>query len=300
MAHENISKRVDLVNTILLAEGAEFKVVCDLRFKDGKVRTCLKLTSEESNISPTIYPDEEIENLSNEELARHLIRLYKDAKVGSIDPSEFMNKDYILKNVLPRARKEDEEQDIYEKAHYAYVKELNILYTFYIPVTIGAPGKASITLTWDHIVAAGIDMEEMIWCAEANVAKIATVETMFDKMKKMLDEDMLAYIYEPAMEDIYVVTVQDSIFGAGLLKSTEYLDILRSHYGDFVILPSTIHEFLLIPVENHAFSPDAKAYEMMVREVNSAEVSEEERLSDTPYFFRGDHLEYLTDELLRN
>ncbi len=301
MAHENIKNRVSLINSFLFAEGAEFKVEYDLRYKDGKVRSCFVLRNEEINVSPTVYPDEGIDNLTDEQVAQHLIEIYKDTKVQSIDPDRFLNRDYIEKYVLPRARREDEEQDIYEFAHFAFVKELNLLYTYYVPAFINGEEKGSITLTWDHIASIGLSLEDLRIRADFNAFHFMKIDTLYSKIKSMLEGlDIMDELYTPVMDEIYVLTTADGIFGAGLISSHTVLNHFRVLHGDFVILPSSIHELLLIPVNSPGFISDAESFETMVREVNSTEVSEEERLSDTPYFFRGKGLEYLTDELLGN
>jgi len=51
---------------------------------------------------------------------------------------------------------------------------------------------------------------------------------------------------------------------------------------DFYVLPSSIHEMLLLPV-NDAFSPDY--LQSVIRDANKRVVLEEEVLSDNLYFY---------------
>ena len=52
--------------------------------------------------------------------------------------------------------------------------------------------------------------------------------------------------------------------------------------SDFVLLPSSIHEWLLIPAE----SPEnISMFSQMVTEVNDTQLADEEKLSDHAYYY---------------
>ena len=66
-------------------------------------------------------------------------------------------------------------------------------------------------------------------------------------------------------------------------KLKEIADKLDS---DIIILPSSIHEVIILKSNGMAYDPDA--LKSMVQEVNGNEVSPEERLSDSVYLYRRD------------
>ena len=82
---------------------------------------------------------------------------------------------------------------------------------------------------------------------------------------------------------MYVLTNQSHLNGASALL---YKDILRdfahSLEENFYILPSSIHEVILVPA-NGIMSKNS--LELMVKDVNQKEVSPMERLSDHVYFY---------------
>ncbi len=55
-------------------------------------------------------------------------------------------------------------------------------------------------------------------------------------------------------------------------------------HKNLVILPSSIHEVILIPVDS-ADSATLEKYTQMVREVNESQLADDEILSDHAYYF---------------
>ena len=81
--------------------------------------------------------------------------------------------------------------------------------------------------------------------------------------------------------DIYVLTNSIRLNGAHYITDEDYLvDFANSVNSDLYILPSSIHELLIIPM-----SCGLKKEELikMVRDINSTELSQGEVLSDNIY-----------------
>lgn len=86
---------------------------------------------------------------------------------------------------------------------------------------------------------------------------------------------------EDDMPEMYILTNSDKSYGAaGILNKK----LLREFAGnrDFIILPSSVHEMLFVPVTD---KPDQGFYDEMVREVNRTQVSLEEKLADHSYYY---------------
>ena len=87
----------------------------------------------------------------------------------------------------------------------------------------------------------------------------------------------------PADEQMFVATVPDKIHGAGVIAYQDFMDQAAERAGgDFFILPSSIHELLIIPDNgNMGF----EQLQDMVREVNETQVAPEEKLTDSVYHY---------------
>ena len=79
-----------------------------------------------------------------------------------------------------------------------------------------------------------------------------------------------------------VATTRGSVHGAAVLMYPGFLKAVSERIGSFYILPSSVHEILLIPEQD---APKAEDLNLMVYSVNRAEVIPEERLSDIAYHF---------------
>lgn len=83
---------------------------------------------------------------------------------------------------------------------------------------------------------------------------------------------------EPPM---YIATNQNKTYGAGILLYDGLLDAVAENLGSFYVLPSSVHELIIIP-ETFGNPSELK---QMVKEINAAEVPAEEILSDKCYCY---------------
>ena len=81
---------------------------------------------------------------------------------------------------------------------------------------------------------------------------------------------------------LYVISNECKMKGASAILNKEALaQFARSHNTeDIIIIPSSIHEMLLVP---YTEDMDLDYFSAMVREVNNTEVRPEERLTDRAY-----------------
>jgi len=80
-----------------------------------------------------------------------------------------------------------------------------------------------------------------------------------------------------------VTTVPDKTYGAGVLAYQDFMDQAAERVGgDFYILPSSIHEVLIVPDNGRM---DLKDLEAMVRDVNATQVAPADKLTDSVYHY---------------
>lgn len=81
----------------------------------------------------------------------------------------------------------------------------------------------------------------------------------------------------------FVLTNNDKFYGAAGILRTDLLRQFAEEQGcDFYILPSSVHELILVP-DKHDFTKTE--LRDMVKTVNEEQVAVEERLSDDVYYF---------------
>ena len=110
-----------------------------------------------------------------------------------------------------------------------------------------------------------------------------------------LDEEMMDLMGPSDVPEMIVLTTEDKLQGAKALLSKEALsEVYDQVGGDFVVLPSSIHEVLCLPIRDDM---DAETLKNMVREVNGTQVAPNERLSDNVFKFDGSKLTLVGDSL---
>lgn len=75
-----------------------------------------------------------------------------------------------------------------------------------------------------------------------------------------------------------VITTSGEANGAGILLCTDYLRQIFNKIGDYYILPSSIHEVIVVPKES--WPGEATELSKMVREINAGYVDDEDVLAD--------------------
>ena len=83
----------------------------------------------------------------------------------------------------------------------------------------------------------------------------------------------------------HILTNEENKFG---FTSVFYSDVLKKYgekYGDFYIIPSSIHEALLFPEKKVPQNWNAKEFANNIRSINETEVAPEEVLSDSLYYY---------------
>ena len=96
--------------------------------------------------------------------------------------------------------------------------------------------------------------------------------------------DFFNFNQDELMQQILIVTNTEKYYGAEVAFRP---DVARANYekcGDYYILPSSVHEVLIVPV---SVMPVGSGLLDMVRQVNASCVDAEDYLSDAVYLFDG-------------
>ena len=150
-------------------------------------------------------------------------------------------------------------------------------------------GRASILVTNSMVNSFGITPEQLHNDAIENAPQIkpAEIRGMSEVLREIMGperaEMMGLNVVDPADEKIFVATVPDKVHGAGVIAYQDFMDKAAERVGgDFFILPSSLHEILIVP-DNGEVNLDA--LKSMVKEVNANEVRPEDKLTDSVYHY---------------
>lgn len=168
------------------------------------------------------------------------------------------------------------------------IEDLAAVYRFALNSgEIGKGMAASILITNRMIDMMGITHEQLKNDALRNAPKIrpAVITGMSELMKDMMGKEAYERVYgkDDADEKMFVATVPGKDSGAGILAYQDFMDKAAARVGsDFFILPSSIHEILLVKDTGDRMADELRN---MVKHINKTELRPEEILSDNVYHY---------------
>ena len=187
-------------------------------------------------------------------------------------------KDALTVDLVPVAGNEQKLAQIPHKN----VEDMALVYRFEEESSVY--GSASILVTNEMLAVYDITADQLHEDAmkAAVQNRPAKLHNMNDVMRDMMgDMSGLFPMNEPS--PLWVATVEGGQNGAGVIQYPGFLDqAAEALGGDFYVLPSSVHEVLLVADDG---SMEIGYLEEMVRSVNETEVSPAERLSDNVYHY---------------
>lgn len=169
---------------------------------------------------------------------------------------------------------------------------LDLAIVYYVMLHSDEKGNASIMIRNEHMIPWHITQEILHRHAVINTplllpVKLQTMENLMQNFMCPSAEAIctLSATYEDGYQpfSLYVLSNQSYLNGAAVILYENVLKNFSDTIQDnFYILPSSIHEVILIPASGCA---SRESLTLMVEEVNQKEVSPTERLSNHVYFY---------------
>jgi hypothetical protein len=138
--------------------------------------------------------------------------------------------------------------------------------------------QANILIYNEHLSMWGITEDELYHTARKNTQRLLPSQMI--SMRSLIPD---------APDDLdvslYILSNQYRTNGATVILYDGLLSRIAERFQkDLVILPSSIHETLLLPVDS-LDSADMERYAQMIQEVNETQLADEEILSDHAYYY---------------
>ena len=224
----------------------------------------------ESTVRPCVY-EEQISSWT-EEQAKAVI-MNRIMNTPDFKREEIMKKEYILQNTTLAIRGITKDDSILK---FTVRGDLEIYFRLYINFN---GEKASIKITQQMIDNVEIEKSELYEAAFRNTEKEAKIMNMFDMMRDM-------GFPVPDVEEkvpVFVATNNNKYEGAAIMECKDLIDkfCIDHGYQGVAIIPSSIHEVLLVPITTDM---SEEYMNSMIREVNETQVAEHDRLSDHVYY----------------
>lgn len=272
---------------------------------NGVILDGLCIGKKGASIAPTVYLNSYFEQYqegaSIEQLVEEISQLYSR-------DSSFLRTDFSIINDFSRLKSKIVYKLIHTAANINLLKDipsipyLDLSIVFYLYLDESPSGQMTALIYNHHLAAWDTSIEELYQLASQNTPFLfpPDLKTMSQIMQEILrrncdNEETLDFMQDfsksQPLSPLYVLTNSAGINGACTILYPKVLQNLSQQLKqDLVILPSSIHEVLLVPFDEHISLDELSD---MVKQVNQAEVAMEEQLSDHVYYYS-----YSSDKVL--
>lgn len=250
----------------------------------------ITIMEKDKNIAPTIYInsfyDRYREGVSLKAVVSEIIRIYNQNKNSiNINADYFEKYENVRKTIVYKLVNYQKNKKLLEDVPYKRVLDLAVVFYCLIEQRKGVSATALIHN--EHLRIWNVTEDEIYNDALKNTPVLLAGSIV--PMSKILSEiagtapvDNDEKVCEYTGEDIlYVLTNSSRVNGAACILYDNLLKKFANDvHSDLYILPSSVHEVIIVPKKN-AF--DKSELADMVREVNEQGVSQDEILSDNVY-----------------
>ena len=267
----------------------------DVTKNNDTVLTGLLIKTEDSNIAPNIYLENFFEQYQDGRDMADILQNIADVRVQhemeqGFDVSRLTDFDQVKDNIICKLVNAELNADYLADKPHTMVEDLAVVYA--IDLGGNESGHMTAPITNSLMEQYGITQEELHDIALHNLSESQIeFKTMRDVLVDMMfpdgiqPDDPRAFMLPPEEENpsMYVLSNADKLNGASALLDAKTMeDISEKLGGDFIVLPSSIHETIVLPATEDM---DRHTLEAMVQDVNAGQVAPEERLSDHVYMY---------------
>lgn len=199
--------------------------------------------------------------------------------------SVFSDYEAAKDHLFIRVANKETNADVLAGMPHKEVEDLAI--TYHVLVNRDQNGIASAPVTDDLLRHYGVTAEQLHEDAIANSQRMLPAQ--LDSMQNMLFGMMTPEASDTLRDEPYpgstmlVLTNNVQLNGAAALFYPGVMDQAAERLGgDFIVLPSSTHEVIMIPADDMT---DFRSLEQMVKDINRSQVAPEERLSDHVYHY---------------
>lgn len=240
---------------------------------NGTRRTGILFKQEDSNLAPTIYLEEfyqkYLKGQQVPDLADSICSIYQEIRVKkTCDCQKLFDFNHVKEHIVYKLIRRDANEELLKQIPYEPFLDLAVVY--YIQIDNTRFGSAAIQIRNEHLRYWRVEKEEIRRFAEKNTPRIYPVQI------------------RQIVRFMYVATNEQCSLGAAVMRYPDFREKVRGMIrGDFYILPSSIHEVILVP---ESFGLEPERMQEMVKEINQTGVAPEEVLSDSVYYFDGEEI----------
>lgn len=250
---------------------------------NGVSKAGLSIREDEHDVSPLLYLDDYYIHYQNGELLENIIRNIradydKKVQMAAVKIPNLQEFENIRGRIIYRLVNYEKNKEILEDCPHIRLYDLAV--TFRWVARIDDVGVSTSLITNKQVKEWGVSVNDLVLTARQNTPRLFPAQII--DMEEML-AGMVSFILYPSAIPMYILTNKQELNGASALLYGDILkDFANKKGADMYILPSSIHEVIMIPADR---IDDPKKLSSMVHEANTTVVSTGDVLSDSVYYY---------------
>lgn len=268
----------------------------DVRKNNGIVLRGLTVKQDDINISPTIYlntyyKDYESGKLTLPDIIARVLDTYNKNKIcQNIDMNYFLNYEAVKQRIVFKLINTERNKDLLKNVPHVEFLDLSIVFECLIMQK--ELGLSTVLIHNVHLNLWSVSAEDLYQVAVKNTPRLLKYELkpMMEVLSEILESEnpegfnQNEYMMDfPDSVPMFVLSNRSRVEGASCMLYPNLMRTFANAIGShFYIIPSSIHELLLLPAKSDCNSEEIKS---MIKEINDTQVSTEEILSYSLYFY---------------
>jgi hypothetical protein len=238
------------------------------------------------NLSPTIYIPpyyhQYLDGVGMDSIADDILATYrKNLPAHNFDTTLFTDYAKARRRIVMRLVSYERNREMLTSVPHKRFLDFAIL--FYCLLESSNRQQAGILIHNHHLSLWDVDSEDLYDAAVHNSPMLLEykLDNLYDILRSVLSE--AEFPDDGDSVPMYVLSNSHRTYGASVILYPGLLAKLADSFEkDLLILPSSVHEVLILP---YSELPDIRYYSEMVSEVNKAQLADEEILSDHAYYY---------------
>lgn len=272
---------VDVIKDYLPDEYMDADVTINQVAKNNETLDGLVIKKPGQNVSPTLYLNSFYENYCEGRDMEDILEKIADLRTSHDAPDILNDLSLSVEDITDYEKIKDSlvahvvgiegNLELLEKRPHVVKEDMAIMYK------ISLNDEMSIPITNELFKGYNIPLDEFHDKAMENISEKVTVISMSQTIAEMMGGEIMEI---PPEKDMIVLSNESKVNGAIGIFDKATMDSLAEKYGDFILLPSSVHESLVVPEAAGLSVEDAR---QMVREVNATQVEPQDKLTDNVY-----------------
>ena len=246
----------------------------------------LSMSEEGQKISPMIYLKDYFasyeKGVTIPEIVEEILKVYEENKISNpLAPEFYTNFEKVQDRLVCKLINYDKNMELLQKI--PYIRWLDLAIVFYYVLENEEFNNGTILIYNSHLEMWKVSLEIIYEVTRKNTPHMLPYElqSMYTIIENTLEVDDLGSDTEAV--PMYILTNANKNMGAVSIIYDAILSKIGEELGaDFYILPSSVHECVIVPEH---INTTKEALQRMVAEINETQVLPEEILSDNIYYY---------------